>query len=320
MFPPTTTSTSPSSLPSTSPSPSPTMSLLRQLPTGSITMSISSMSSSWSSYILPSNSSLLLSLLASLVVLSFIRAAFLCLRTNVGKQSQQRIQVQVEEKAAQQLEQPRQQRSSWAWGLLTWDSLPTVSLPVSLKMVETDSNGRGVGLQKRRTEAPVQQWQQTRSRRGGPAFETPRSYHSLVRFYLLALSCCSPSDLSVRSASLHGQNDHVQTCACQRKISFALSLYLPRPPTDIQKANESSASPRSASPITHARTITHVITTINGLMRPISLLLSMHLLPYKIQMLQRRKQRSMSGLHILLPNPSALPILFYHCLNNALSA
>ncbi|KAF5384220.1 hypothetical protein D9615_003457 [Tricholomella constricta] len=149
------------------------MMLLRQLPTGSMSMSMPSMSFSWSSLILPSNSSILLSLLASLVVLSFVRAALLCLRTNVAKQSQQQIEVQGEGKEAEPPRQQRQQRLSWAWGLFTWDSLPTVSLPVSLTMVESDSNGRGVGMQRKPVESMTQRWQPTRSKRGGPAFETP---------------------------------------------------------------------------------------------------------------------------------------------------
>ncbi|RDB17391.1 hypothetical protein Hypma_001680 [Hypsizygus marmoreus] len=144
------------------------MMLLRQFPASSMSMTGIAFPSLPDS--LPSNSSVLLSLLASIVLLSFIRATFLCLRTNVSKQPQQ-SQVTVPEKTVQRSEEPRQRRSSWAWGLLTWDSLPT--LPVSLAMSETESNGRGVGLQSKRVEGPTQNWQQPRVRRSGPAFESP---------------------------------------------------------------------------------------------------------------------------------------------------
>ncbi|KAF8064981.1 hypothetical protein FPV67DRAFT_1500964 [Lyophyllum atratum] len=149
------------------------MMLLRQLPTSSMSMSMSSMSFPSLTEALPSNSSVFLSFLASLVLLSFVRAAFLCLRTNVGSKAQQQVHVQVEGKSVERPQESRPRRSSWAWGLLTWDSLPAVSLPVSLTMAQNDSNGRGVGMQQKRSQVPIQPWQPARSRRGGPAFETP---------------------------------------------------------------------------------------------------------------------------------------------------
>lgn len=153
------------------------MLLLRQFPAASMPMSMSSVSFPSLATSLPSNSSVLLSLLASLVLLSFIRAAFLCLRTTVGKQTQPQSQVQVQGKSTEKEQETRQQRSSWAWGLLTWDSLPavTLTLPVSLTIVDNNTNGRGVGMQEKREERPNQGWQPPRSRRGGPAFESPRS-------------------------------------------------------------------------------------------------------------------------------------------------
>ncbi|KAG6827716.1 hypothetical protein H0H92_010689 [Tricholoma furcatifolium] len=154
----------PSSLSFKASSPCPTiMMLLRQLPAGPVSISFPSLADS-----LPSNSSILLSLLASLVVLSFIRAACLYLRSNTGTQKQQQAQVQVQEKAADHVEESRK-RSSWAWGLLRWDRLP--SLPVSLTIPRNETNGVGVGMQEKR---PLPQpWQPVRGRRGGPAFETP---------------------------------------------------------------------------------------------------------------------------------------------------
>ncbi|GLB39683.1 hypothetical protein LshimejAT787_0701930 [Lyophyllum shimeji] len=149
------------------------MMLLRQIPTSSMSVSVSSISFAPLGNAIPSYSSILLSLLASLVLLSFVRAAFLCLRSSVGNKAQQQVQVQVEGKSGERQEESRQRRTSWAWGLLTLERLPTFSLPVSLTMGQSDSNGRGVGMQQKRAEAPSQPWQPPRSRRGGPTFETP---------------------------------------------------------------------------------------------------------------------------------------------------
>lgn len=164
------------------PSTSPTMMLIRQLPAGSMTMSLSSISLPSFPGSLPSKSSFLLSLLASVVLLSFIRAAVLCLRTNVAKQPQQLVQALPEKKESTGSEKTRQRRSSWAWGLISWESLP-LTLPVSLTMAENNTNGRGVGLQEKRRDQS-QSWQ-PRVRRGGPAFESPSTYHLPL--------CSSPS-------------------------------------------------------------------------------------------------------------------------------
>ncbi|KAF9460381.1 hypothetical protein BDZ94DRAFT_1238466 [Collybia nuda] len=146
------------------------MMLIRQLPAGSMTMSMPSFSFPSFPGSLPSKSSLLLSLLASVVLLSFIRAAVLCLRTNVSKQPQQLIQTSQEKQESTGQEETRQRRSSWAWGFISWENLP-LALPVSLTTVENTTNGRGVGLQDKRREQ-IQSWQPT-VRRGGPAFESP---------------------------------------------------------------------------------------------------------------------------------------------------
>ncbi|KAG5730439.1 hypothetical protein E4T56_gene15768, partial [Termitomyces sp. T112] len=142
------------------------MMLLRQLPSSS--MSISSMSLPSLAHSLPSNSSVLLSLLASFVLLSFVRVAFLCFSKYIGTQPQKQAQIQVEGKAADSSEGSRQHRSPWPWRRFTWGSLP--SLPVSLAVPGNETHGKGVGMQEKRSPQP---WQTVRGRRGGPTFETP---------------------------------------------------------------------------------------------------------------------------------------------------
>jgi len=149
------------------------MMLLHKLPTSSISFSMSTVFFPTLPDSLPSNTSILLSLLATLVILSFVRAALLCFRPNTGKQVQQPTQTQAEAKAAEQSESTIQRRSSRAWGLLIWDNLRTISLPISLTMAEKETAGKGIGLQGKRPAAPSQPWQPVRSKRGGPAFETP---------------------------------------------------------------------------------------------------------------------------------------------------
>ncbi|KAF9011733.1 hypothetical protein BDQ17DRAFT_785130 [Cyathus striatus] len=75
----------------------------------------------------------------------------------------------------------QQKRSSWGWGLITWDRLPSLPLSLSAKPVTTEMRGRGVGLrsgpssmptQQLQQQQPMQQVQSWQSRRG-PAFERP---------------------------------------------------------------------------------------------------------------------------------------------------
>jgi len=174
---------------------------------------------------LPSYTSILLSLLASLVFLFFIRAAFLCLRHSLQKKMVQYPQAQVEEKTTGEMEAPRQRRSSWTWGLLSWESISSVSLglPVTLTAVDKETIGRGVGMKQRQEERPVQRWQHQRVRRGGPAFETPRSY-MLLQNRILILSPLSSSIVPIRRAALDGENDHVETCSLRSYMSGANHL------------------------------------------------------------------------------------------------
>jgi hypothetical protein len=117
-------------------------------------------------------------LLASIVLLSFIRAAFLCFRKNIGKERHQ-SQAPVEEKTIRSIEGTPQRRSSWASALPTWDALPSLTLPVSFTVAETSTIGKGVGMRKKPAEPPAQNWHQPpRIRRGGPAFESPCTYIS----------------------------------------------------------------------------------------------------------------------------------------------
>ena len=153
------------------------MLLLHQLPAGSISIPVSPVSFP-SLSTLPVPNSILLSLLASLVLLSFVRAVFLCLRKNVGKQGHPQSRTHVDEKTGEAVGAPSQRPSLWAWAPLTWANLPSVSLalPVSLTVAGNSTMGKGVGLQQQRkpVEAPTQTWQQqARGRRGGLTFESP---------------------------------------------------------------------------------------------------------------------------------------------------
>jgi hypothetical protein len=130
---------------------------------------------------LPSNSSVFLALLASIVLLSFIQAAFLCLRKNYGKQRHSQSQAPIDEKPIGTVGGTPQRRLSWAAALPTWDALPSLTLPVSFTVAETSTIGKGVGMQKKLVEPPAQDWhQRSKSRKSGPAFETPRTYTYLV--------------------------------------------------------------------------------------------------------------------------------------------
>jgi len=152
------------------------MLLLRQLPAGSVSMSLTSFSFPTLSVKLPSNSSILLSLLASLVLLSFIRAALLCFRKNTGKPHHQQPQPPVDEKTSRAMGGTPQRQSSWGLGLPTWDALPSLTLPLSFTLAETSTIGKGVGMQKKPVQLPAPDWYPPmRGRRSGPAFEPPRT-------------------------------------------------------------------------------------------------------------------------------------------------
>jgi hypothetical protein len=144
-------------------------------------MSLTSFSFPAISISFPSNSSIFLATLASLVLLSFIRAAFLCLRKNSGKQRGPQSQVPVDEKTMGAAGATPGPRSPWAAALPTWDALPSLTLPVSFTVAETSTIGKGVGMQKKPAESHAQDWRPLiKSRRGGPAFESPRTYPYLL--------------------------------------------------------------------------------------------------------------------------------------------
>jgi hypothetical protein len=163
------------------------MLLLRQLPTNSMSTISSIRFPSFDAVTFPSYTSILLSLLASLVLVSFIRAAALCLRGNISKrpQQQQSTTTQTEVKSAPSPQIAERRRSTWSWSLPKWDSLSAVkfSLPVSLDALEKESFGKGVGLQRQRREEKRKDiWQPPRLRRNaaGPAFQTPRQSSPLL--------------------------------------------------------------------------------------------------------------------------------------------
>lgn len=111
---------------------------------------------------LPSASSTLLSLLASLVLLAFIRAAFLFMRSQPsplkpgpGPQEDQKLR--------------SRPQSSFGWGLITWDSLPAppLSLAAASALIIGNGVGMGVGVATGKSS-----WQH-QNRVPGPTFEHP---------------------------------------------------------------------------------------------------------------------------------------------------
>jgi hypothetical protein len=197
-----------------------TMLLLRQFPASSTSLTPFSFPLSITP---PSNSSILLSLLASIVLLSFIRAAFLCFRKNIGKQRHQQSQAPVDDKTIRVLAGTPQRLSSWASGLPTWDALPSLTLPVSFTVAETSTIGKGVGMRKKPAELPAQDWvQPVRVRRGSPAFESPRMYTSSSSKIQRADVYDSTCYISVRSPCFDGENDYVTTC-----MFFFLNFFSP---------------------------------------------------------------------------------------------
>ncbi|KAF8225738.1 hypothetical protein L208DRAFT_1408115 [Tricholoma matsutake] len=212
------------------------MLLLRQLPASSIPLSLSSFSSPFS-ITAPSNSSIFLSLLASIVLLSFIRAAFLYFRKCIGKQPHQQSQVPVDEKTIRVEGAPqRQQRSSWASTLPTWDALPNLTLPVSFTVTETRMIGKGVGLRKKTSEPPAQEWQPpTRIRRSGPAFESP-------------LPAIYQSEVPVSMAKMIMSRHTYRKPTNRPPLRPLLPLPTPRPPTSLAPPPSSLPPTRPSSP------------------------------------------------------------------------
>lgn len=127
-------------------------------------------------------------LLATLVILSSIRAALLFLRSptlhqacvSAGEKPAPSIPCPAPTVAATP---PAQQRptTSWLWGLVKWDALP--ALPIAAARGWVQHQGLGVARQQQ-----MQQVQQPRGRRG-PAFD-----HPSTSFFLLGVfSSVSPS-------------------------------------------------------------------------------------------------------------------------------
>lgn len=149
------------------------MLLLRQLPAAPMSMPVPPIS--FDSDRLPSCTSVFLSLLATLVLVSFVRAALLCLRGNVDSKLLQQSQVQVVEKAVERSDDAKQRPGSWKWSLSSWKavSVPSLSLPLSLAPIDKDSVRRGVGMQGKSETRRHEHWPAPRVRKGGPTFETP---------------------------------------------------------------------------------------------------------------------------------------------------
>ena len=183
--------------------------------------------------------SVLLTFLASLVILSSIRAALLFMRPppqQKGSVSFVHSVVMGSDKVVASMISPEpsptssavkgkqpeksattgttttdKKTTSWCWGLLKWDSLP--ALPTS---VRSRINGPPISETERI-------WQlEQRSRRPGPAFDHPSTFDTILpRSYHISL-LCSARALSIGCTSINGENDHVKTCA-----SFCLFILIP---------------------------------------------------------------------------------------------
>ncbi|KIJ99711.1 hypothetical protein K443DRAFT_132947 [Laccaria amethystina LaAM-08-1] len=111
---------------------------------------------------LPSASSILLSLLASLVLLAFIRAAFLFMRSQPSP-------LKPGPRPQEDQKLPSRPQSSFGWGLIRWDSLP--ALPLSLAAASASIKGSGVGMGAG-VATGKSAWRQ-QNRGPGPTFEHP---------------------------------------------------------------------------------------------------------------------------------------------------
>ena len=180
--------------------------------------------------------SVLLTFLATLVILSSMRAALLLMRLPQQKGSVSLVQsvvVETDKVVAEMIssgpsttssvvkgKQPEKptiaapasptstsdkKTTSWFWALLKWDSLP--ALPTSVRnrinrvsMSETERNW---------------QPQQQRGRRPGPAFDHPCTFYMIPRLCQTcsAILSHSTSALSIGCTCINGENDHVKTCA-----------------------------------------------------------------------------------------------------------
>ncbi|KAJ2919742.1 hypothetical protein MD484_g631, partial [Candolleomyces efflorescens] len=151
---------------------------------------------------LPASSTILLSMVAVFVLLSFVRALVIGLREHLdfvkGRKAQQDTKTfsspaasssspSSSEKfnnAAPRAQMEQRPTSSWLWGLIKWDTLPAFPLAPSLHHTHVSAGiGRGVGvgmsekqgwlLQPQPQQAALQRPVLTTRRPGGPAFERP---------------------------------------------------------------------------------------------------------------------------------------------------
>jgi hypothetical protein len=175
------------------------------------------------------NPSLWLTILATLVILSTIRAALLFFRTT--PLSSQKVGVtlipgvgvvQVEKGArhngtstgsngVMQDKQEGKNMSSALWGLILWDSLP--ALPLPRRNVGASDSERGRWSSHGQQEGLRIQLSQ--GKRPGPGFERPCmcSRHEAVTLHLiLSVWNHSTRNLPIRCTSIDGQNDYVTAC------------------------------------------------------------------------------------------------------------
>lgn len=133
------------------------------------------------SFPLSSHSSILLSLLISVFLLAFIRAALLFLWswTSSSSEKQALVHVQHQTNVEQQSASPPSLLPR-RLNLFSWRNLP--ALPVSFKLNESDMKGQGVDFVPPQ-QPIVQPWQP--GRRKGPAFEHPRTFFIRLHFLFL---------------------------------------------------------------------------------------------------------------------------------------
>lgn len=158
---------------------------------------------------LPSSSTILLSMVAVFVLLSFVRIFFIGLREHLafvkGRKAQQDPKTfsssttpapspSSSEKSsgtAHHAQMEQRPTSSWLWGLIKWDTLPAFPLAPSLQHQHSGAGiGRGVGVGMNEKQGwfqpqPQQALQRpvlTTRRPGGPAFERPREFNPFLAY------------------------------------------------------------------------------------------------------------------------------------------
>ncbi|KAJ2932427.1 hypothetical protein H1R20_g4641, partial [Candolleomyces eurysporus] len=206
---------------------------------------------------LPSSSTILLSMVAVFVLLSFVRAFFIGFREHLafvkGRKAQQVPKFNSSTSASSspssseksnstpRVQMEQRPTSSWLWGLIKWDTLPAFPLAPSLQHAHVSAGiGRGVGvgmsekqgwLQPQAQQAALQGPVLTTRRPGGPAFERPHLPPTIITTATRKASLCpdpAPFSIGTIASSTSGESHfdtHCELVASKATITtFAIPI------------------------------------------------------------------------------------------------